>query len=372
MLFNKSLTRGCIQSNFGMHVFLALSLLLLLTSCTTTHIPGLDRILFSDSSAKVGPLVGANEQTPLDDDAISVTSDNDLMVDPLSESSAPVDKTKPDLRSGIETEPEPEPAIQVTDMSTASSPEENNAKALVKKVKPAYTQVVESPNVIAAEISVEKENSEVVIDYGAVAGKVILIGEKGQPLSTTGTLITLTPQTVINEVQNRTSKVHIIDMQDKEYQPRYSIINVGDQVVFVNKDNIRHNVFSSSGSNAFDLGTYGSGLKRAVTLKEPGIVKIYCNIHAEMATFIAAGDQGLSVKADDLGNYKIDDVLPGSYEVAIWNIRGEKKQIIEVKANETVTLGDRIDTLAFKIESHKNKFGGDYSKNSALFEDEFY
>lgn len=368
MLFKKSLSRARAQSNFGMRVFLVLPLLSLLTSCTTTYIPGLDRILFADSSAKVGPLVAANEQTVVADGAVSATSNNESMADDISEPPASTGETKSDFGSGLETEPEP--ATHTSDLHTASSPNEKAAQA--KKVKSVKSQVVKSPKNVAPKIFVEKENSELVINYGAVAGKVILIGEKGQPLPATGTLITLTPKAVMNEVQNRTSEVHIIDMQDKEYQPRYSTINVGDQVVFVNKDNIQHNVFSSSGSNAFDLGTYGSGLKRAVTLKEPGVVKIYCNIHAEMATFIAVGNQGLSVKADDQGGYQVDEVLPGTYEVSIWNIRGETKQIIDVKANETVKLVDRIDTLAFKVESHKNKFGGEYSKNSALFEDEFY
>lgn len=161
-------------------------------------------------------------------------------------------------------------------------------------------------------------------------------------------------------------------MQDKQYQTRYSTINTGDEVVFVNKDNIQHNVFSSSGSNAFDLGTYGAGLKRGVTLTEPGIVKVYCNIHADMATFVAVADPGLSVEVDDQGRYQMDKVPLGTYDMTVWNIRGETTRTIEIKAKETLELVDRIDTAVVKKETHKNKFGGNYSKNAALFEDEFY
>ncbi|RBP48558.1 plastocyanin/azurin family copper-binding protein [Arenicella xantha] len=368
MLFNNYLNRVRGQSNFVMRMFMVLPLLSLLTSCATSNMLGQDRILFSDSSAKVGPLVAANEQLPMDDQAVLATSDNDSLVDPIGESPVSTGKTKSGLVSSLETKP----AIQATESSTVLSPEESDAETLVKKEKPAKPHEPKSPNNVVPKISTETENKEVGIEQGAIAGKVILLGENGQPLPATGTLITLTPKTVMSNVQNRPSKVHVIDMQDKEYKPRYSTISAGDQVVFANKDNIQHNVFSSSGSNAFDLGTYGSGLKRAVTLREPGIVKVYCNIHADMAMFVAVGKQGLSVKADDQGGYKIDDVRPGTYEVTIWNIRGEAKQTVEVKANETVKLIDRIDTVAFKTESHKNKFGGDYSKNSALFEDEFY
>ena len=75
---------------------------------------------------------------------------------------------------------------------------------------------------------------------------------------------------------------------------------------------------------------------------------------------------------DDQGRYRIPDVLPGAYEMSIWNIRGETKRDIMVRAGKPTELLDRIDTTAFKIEPHKNKFGGKYSKNATLFEDEFY
>jgi len=173
--------------------------------------------------------------------------------------------------------------------------------------------------------TVQKSKAKVT-SVGAVSGSVVLLGGNGQKLSATGTMVTLTPKALeSSSIKRRAPKTHVIDMEDKQYQPRYSTINAGDQVVFVNKDNIRHNVFSSSGSNAFDLGTYGAGLKRAVTLEEPGIVKIYCNIHSDMATFVAVGNQSLSTKADDQGRYQIGNVPPGTYELGLWNIRGESK-----------------------------------------------
>ena len=369
MLLNKKLSLRLSLSSFDMRIFLVLPLLSLLMSCTTTHIPGLDRILFADSSAKVGPIVAADEQNPVvASDVASTTPNNDSATNSANKFPAPIGKPKPELTPTLESES----AVQGTDLKTVSAQEANEEKALAKNVKPTNKQAPTSSKKIAAQTPIEKDINELAIDYGNVVGKVVLIGEKGKLLPAKGTLVTLTPKTAINDEQNNQSKVHIIDMEDKEYQPRYSTINAGDQVVFVNKDNIQHNVFSSSGSNAFDLGTYGSGLKRAVTLKEPGVVKIYCNIHAEMATFIAVGNKGLSVKADDQGSYNIKKVLPGTYELTAWNIRGETKQTIQVKANQTVNLTDQIDTVAFKIKSHKNKFGGEYSKNSTLFEDEFY
>lgn len=301
----------------------------------------------------------ADEKIPTDDDEISATIENNTLPVSVNDSSAQIIKTNADDQGA---------PVLTTGASTIAKPNSINTQSGVAKTPMSTATEIESKN----RGSVAQENGELSLEYGSIAGKVDLIGREGEQLQATGTMITLTPKTMMNKVQDRPSEVHIIDMEDKTYQPRYSTIHAGDQVVFVNKDKIRHNVFSSSGNNAFDLGTYGADLKRAVTLKESGIVKIYCNIHSGMVTFIAVGNQGLSVKTDDQGRYNISEVLPGTYEVAIWNIRGETKRIVEVRADEIIELVDRIDTTAFKVEPHKNKFGEKYSKNATLFEDEFY
>jgi plastocyanin len=360
MLFKMSLSRVQ-EYSFNMRLALVLTLLSLLTSCTT-FIPGIDRVQFSDSSARVGPLITVDEQYPANEsEAVSATAEVKPITEPETNFSEPIGQ----LKSGQKM------ATGTDEISTIQTTEVNEI-APSKAIEPKNNPEFESLSAISPEAEKPKDSMEIAIEYGAVTGKVVLIGDEQQLLSPTGTMITLTPQMLVDEAQGRPSQVHLIDMEDKTYQPRYSTIHAGDQVVFVNKDDIQHNVFSSSGNNGFDLGTYGAGLKRAVTLKEPGIVKIYCNIHPEMATFVAVGGQGLSVRADDQGRYQIDEVLPGTYEVTIWNIRGETKRIVAIKADETIELVDRIDTTAFKVEPHKNKFGGNYSKNSTLFEDEFY
>ena len=366
MLYEKSINRVHGQPRFTVRLFLLLPLLLLLTACTTTHIAGLDRILFPSSSAKVGPLVTADEQYPLNNNAAG-SSESESITQATRDPSEAASKDDTAQVSSAE----PETVIQAATSEPVAEPVINDDVALTVKEKMVTPLVNKTQKKVSIAVPKVQDLAQAEIEYGTVAGQVVLIAEAGQSLAV-GTLITLTPRNPKGEAQSRAPKRHVIDMEDKQYQPRYSTINAGDQVVFVNKDNIQHNVFSPSGSNAFDLGTYAAGLKRAVTLTEPGIVKVYCNIHADMATFVAVGNSGLSAEADDRGRYQIDRVPPGSYDMTIWNIRGETTRTVEVKAKETLQLVDRIDTTTVKIETHKNKFGGNYSKNAALFEDEFY
>jgi len=376
MQFKNKFSPEHTQHYCGLRLILIVPVMLLLTSCTTTFIPGLDRVLFANSSAKVGPIINADQQYP------TATMDEASASSKKQASSELEEKANSSPKSPIAAPTKPTPSSTVI-APTSSAPNAEPSpirKTETTKAKPITSLKIapkaKPANRLPSETIMNSQNKKPAMAYGVVTGNVSLVGGQEQRLSVTGTMITLTPKTPIPQKSRQDSlakpKVHVIDMEDKTYQPLYSTINAGDQVVFVNKDNIRHNVFSSSGNNAFDLGTYGSGLKRAVTLKEPGIVKIYCNIHSDMAAFVAVGKQGLSVQADDQGRYQINMVPPGTYELSIWNIRGESKRTIVVKANETNKLVDRIDIAAFKAESHKNKFGGNYSKNSNLFEDEFY
>ena len=363
--------------------YLFLPLLLLLTGCSTTNIPGLDRVFFPNSSAKVGPLITSEEQYP-ENEADSVETSVE-QVKPSQQNVDVVDATNTANKAPLPT-PELEPSVvtqtaksKTNSESIAETKSNPTLQATVNEVS-TQTSKLETPKAIEEKTtkvtpSVPTTAPVLVketIKHGSVSGQVIIIADDGKSIAAQGTLVTLTPKKSRAEAEKRKPKTHVIDMQDKEYQPQYSTINAGDQVVFVNKDNIQHNVFSPSGNNAFDLGTYGAGLKRAVTLSEPGIVKVYCNIHADMAMFVAVGDPGMSIQTDDQGRYRIDNVPLGAYDMTIWNIRGETTRTVEVKSSETVKLVDQINTVAAKTETHKNKFGGNYSKNSALFEDEFY
>ncbi len=59
-------------------------------------------------------------------------------------------------------------------------------------------------------------------------------------------------------------------------------VKAGDTVSFRNDDPFFHNVFSSSSTKAFDLGSYPQGQARKVTFDKEGVVEVECAIHPDM------------------------------------------------------------------------------------------
>jgi plastocyanin len=132
----------------------------------------------------------------------------------------------------------------------------------------------------------------------------------------------------------------VMDQKNLGFVPRVLPVVAGTTVEFTNSDDIQHNVFSPSrAADAFDLGTYGRGDARSVTMREAGDVLVLCNIHMEMeGHIVVVRDPWFAVTGAD-GRYRIADVPPGRYAVKMWR-RGwlPLDRTLDVPATEALAL----------------------------------
>jgi plastocyanin len=75
---------------------------------------------------------------------------------------------------------------------------------------------------------------------------------------------------------------HVVVQKNKSFPAKKLTVHVGDTVKFVNDDPFAHNIFSLSDTKSFDLGSYGHGLSKSVTMDKPGEVDVECAVHPEM------------------------------------------------------------------------------------------
>ena len=114
----------------------------------------------------------------------------------------------------------------------------------------------------------------------------------------------------------------VMDQKNLAFLPPVLPVVRGTVVEFTNSDDVQHNVFSPSVlAGKFNLGTYGPGATRTVTLDQPGDVLVLCNIHMEMEAHILVLDgRHFATVADD-GTYRIPEAPAGAYTVRIWQGR---------------------------------------------------
>lgn len=128
-----------------------------------------------------------------------------------------------------------------------------------------------------------------------------------------------------------------VDQHHMMFNPRVVTVPVGSTVEFSNHDKIYHNVFSISEPKKFSLDTYASGSSGKVKFDRPGAVNLLCHVHSEMSGWVIVTENQYAAVAEHDGEFKIQDVPPGTYEVGVWSEtqKPEGKITVAVKDGET-------------------------------------
>ena len=110
-----------------------------------------------------------------------------------------------------------------------------------------------------------------------------------------------------------------MDQRNETFVPHVLAVMTGTTVDFPNSDAFYHNVFSLSKPARFDLGRYATGKSRAVRFDKPGIVRVFCDIHSHMNAFILVFSHPFYTLTNGDGQYSLENVPPGTYNVIAWN-----------------------------------------------------
>jgi plastocyanin len=131
-----------------------------------------------------------------------------------------------------------------------------------------------------------------------------------------------------------------LDQRNETFEPHVLAIVAGATVDFPNNDDIYHNVFSLSKTKRFDLGRYASGRSKSVRFETPGIVRVFCDIHAHMSAYVLVFAHRYFSVTDDHGAYRLNNVPPGTYTVVAWNESApqESRRVVVPESGEDVEL----------------------------------
>jgi len=159
-----------------------------------------------------------------------------------------------------------------------------------------------------------------------------------------------------------------VTAEGKDFRPRVLVVPVGSTVRFPNNDPFNHNVFSLSDEGAFDLGLYGRGETKLTKFTTPGLIRVYCNVHANMAAFVLVLGSVYFTQPGGDGSFTIPAVPAGKYVLHAWHERAaDMKRDVEVTAQGLTNLDLQLDARGFKFVQHLNKFGQPYSRGGARY-----
>jgi plastocyanin len=193
-----------------------------------------------------------------------------------------------------------------------------------------------------------------------VRGRVVVM-KGGQATSNHGGVVVYL-KGVPNALPDTSKLVYRVYQREKQFTPAVSVALLGSSIEFPNDDNIFHNVFSMSKALRFDLGLYKSGASKTVKAKKLGVIDVYCNIHPQMAAKVLVLDTKYYAMTEADGQFKIQGVPPGSYELVAWHRRGK-----EVSQRVTVSAGSKSELRVEVVEGdererHLRKDGTPYGR----------
>lgn len=131
----------------------------------------------------------------------------------------------------------------------------------------------------------------------------------------------------------------VLDQKECVFSPHVLAISSGSSIDLLNSDNVMHNLHSWSIKNAaFNEGVSGGG-KLTKKFDVPEIVKITCDVHKWMSSFIVVKPNPYFAVTDENGHFKIENVPAGSYKIEAWQEKlGKKTSDVAVKPKEETVV----------------------------------
>ena len=135
----------------------------------------------------------------------------------------------------------------------------------------------------------------------------------------------------------------VIDQNGCVYAPHVQGIMAGQELLIKNSDATLHNIHGLPKINSeFNFAMPKVVKEKAIKIdKVENFIKIKCDVHPWMNSYISVFDHPFFSVTDDTGSFKIENIPPGEYEVIAWQEKFKDKKTKEWKTlSASVTIGD--------------------------------
>jgi plastocyanin len=152
-----------------------------------------------------------------------------------------------------------------------------------------------------------------------------------------------------------------IETRNKAFSPRVLAVPRGSTLRFPNRDPILHNVFSVSRGNAFDLGLLGHGPGAETSLEQPGLVRIYCNVHHGMVAYVMVVDTPYYANPDATGRFRLAGLPAGRGRLIAWHEQTDTATL-ELTLPSPGPIEVELGVSRPRVPRHLNKLGKSYGR----------
>ncbi len=151
-----------------------------------------------------------------------------------------------------------------------------------------------------------------------VIAEVLVLGE-GQSLGNVFVQVTNPPAGTYPVP----SEAAVVDQNGCMYTPRVLGVMAGQTLQFLNSDSLLHNVHGRPAENReFNMGMPPTLTETETTLSRPEpVFSVKCDVHPWMQAYVAVMSHPFFTVTDTSGEYRIEGLPAGEYEIEAWHER---------------------------------------------------
>ena len=133
------------------------------------------------------------------------------------------------------------------------------------------------------------------------------------------------------KVEPSAEAVHM-DQKMCRFEPHVRVLPEGGKVVFLNSDEVSHNVHTYATKNDVFNKTIAPGSKEEQVLAKGDKITVKCDIHDWMSAVVFVTDTPFYAVTGEDGSFSIKGLKPGKYKAELWHEKlGKEKAEVVVK-----------------------------------------
>ncbi len=138
-----------------------------------------------------------------------------------------------------------------------------------------------------------------------------------------------------------------------DFVEHVSAVQKGSDLELKNQDPVLHNPhpFSPKGATVFNVAMTEQGQTATKKIRTEGVMRIQCDSHVHMNGWVLSIPNAYFAVTDASGNYKIDNVPPGKYELVAWH---ESWKVTNAEVMEEAVKKAEADLKSGKITDMKD------------------
>ncbi|GGP59159.1 hypothetical protein [Shewanella saliphila] len=184
----------------------------------------------------------------------------------------------------------------------------------------------------------------------ANAQQITVLNQQGQPAA--DLVVYLQPHHDANLVVDFVPAKAEVHQKDKQFSPYITVVQKGQEVAFVNQDDITHHIYSALGPKRFSFKLRNEQAQELILFEKAGHVSMGCNIHDWMSGHLLVVDTPFYAITDSQGQVVFDSLPEDDFTVQVWHPQlkltdNQQSQTFHLPQEQplTITLEAEFDSI---------------------------